>query len=284
MSMRRFDEALTVYTELRESGEETWSVENSMTMAECYRQKGEIDSARLLLEGVADSATGEYQPLTLIKLALLKTIGAQDLTVAVQLAEKAQAEQNIPQDAVTEPVLRLQYASGKMDKAAKSLDQLVELSWPTAAAYYRRAQLAATTGSSEAGRYLDEAISGLTRLTRGERVDYSINANPPSFLALALARAGKPDEARREIKRALKLEPERADIAYNAACAYSLIGDTAQALQWLETAVERGHQELWWARVDPDLDPLRELPRFKKIVNGWDSRIQAMLKKSGSDQ
>jgi hypothetical protein len=57
------------------------------------------------------------------------------------------------------------------------------------------------------------------------------------------------------------------------------MGDTTLALQWLETAVERGYLELWWARVDPDLDPLRELPRFKEIMNDWDRRIQAMLEK-----
>jgi len=162
VSMRQFDDALAAFTEYRESGEETWSVDISMIMAECYRQKGEIDSARHILEGLADSATGEYRSLTLIELALLEAIDAQDLTTAVQLAEKAQAEQNIPQDPVTEPVLRLQYASGKMDKAAKSLDQLVASYWPTAATYYRRAQLAAT-GSSEAARYLDDAVSSLTR-------------------------------------------------------------------------------------------------------------------------
>lgn len=60
------------------------------------------------------------------------------------------------------------------------------------------------------------------------------------------------------------------------ACTHSLTGDTDQALDWLETAVEKGHQELWWARVDPDLDPLRELPRFKQIMTDWDSRIQAL--------
>ena len=53
--------------------------------------------------------------------------------------------------------------------------------------------------------------------------------------------------------------------------------DTTLALQWLEIVVERGHQEIWWARVDPDLDPLRELPRFKEIMNNWDKRIEALL-------
>jgi hypothetical protein len=55
-----------------------------------------------------------------------------------------------------------------------------------------------------------------------------------------------------------------------------LCGDTDQALDWLETALERGYQRLWWARVDPDLDPLRNLPRFQEIMTDWDTRIQAL--------
>jgi len=278
MSMRRFDDALAVCREYRESGEETWSIDISIMMAECYRQKGEIDSARHLLEGLADIATGEYRPLTLRELALLEAISSQDLTAALELAEKAQAEGNIPIDPVDESLLRLQYANGKTDNALKTLEQMPSVS-SYASVPYRRAQIAAAIGSSNARACLDEAISSLTRLTRGELVDYSINADASAFLAMALARAKRSDEARQEIRRALKLEPERADIAYNAACAYSLIGDTALALQWLETAVERGYLELWWARVDPDLDPLRELSRFKEIMNDWDRRIQATLKK-----
>jgi len=95
-----------------------------------------------------------------------------------------------------------------------------------------------------------------------------------------LAHAGKIDSARRQIKWTLKLEPERADIAYNTACTFSLIGDTTLALQWLGTAIKRGYQELWWARVDPDLDPLRKLNRFQNIMNDWDSRLRKLLERN----
>jgi adenylate cyclase len=78
------------------------------------------------------------------------------------------------------------------------------------------------------------------------------------------------------IQRALRLEPEREDIAYSAAAAYSMLGETEKALNWLETAVERGHQELWWAHVDPDLDALRDQPRFEEIMARWDARLRAL--------
>ena len=80
------------------------------------------------------------------------------------------------------------------------------------------------------------------------------------------------------------MEPENAEVAYCAACLYSLLGDTTLALEWLQTAVDRGYLELWWAKVDPDLDPLRELPRFKEIMDAWDKRIQGLLAKSGKEE
>jgi len=72
------------------------------------------------------------------------------------------------------------------------------------------------------------------------------------------------------------MEPESADIAYRAACTYALLGNTEKALTWLQTAVDRGNQELWWARVDPDLDSLRTLPRFMQIMKDWETRQRAL--------
>jgi hypothetical protein len=76
----------------------------------------------------------------------------------------------------------------------------------------------------------------------------------------------------------LKIDPEGASVAYAAAAAYGLLGDTDRALEWLRTAVERGHDELWWARVDPDLDPLRERPDFDRILTDWDTRLRAIYR------
>jgi tetratricopeptide (TPR) repeat protein len=94
---------------------------------------------------------------------------------------------------------------------------------------------------------------------------------------LASARLGDSKRARADIDYALRLEPERADIAYHAAAVYSLLGDSSTALRWLENSVERGHQGLWWARVDPDLDALRDLPRFQEIMSDWDQRLNEMI-------
>jgi len=277
MSMRRYDDALSALAEERRSGEETYSFDNTMLIAECYRQKGKIDSAGFLLEGLVETASAADRPKALIQLARLRAIGANDLAPAMELAKIGTAEHTEKTfDDVSETLLRLQYATGQTDELQETLE---EMGFPRrGSGRYREVQLMEAIDLVGASKRLADATISLTRLRRGE-YNWGDVGIASSFLALALARGGKVDDARQEIRQALKLEPERADIAYHAACAYSLIGDTGQALEWLETAVERGHQELWWARVDPDLDPLRELPRFKEIMNEWDSRIQALLEK-----
>jgi len=238
MSMRRFDDALAVYAEYRESGEETWSADNSLAMVECYRRIGAIDSARHHLEELADSSLLIYRPLIFMDLAKLKAIEMRGHTIATELAEQALAEQDVPNDWVTQPMLlaqlRFRYAGGNMDDIEKTLEELQSFTVQSAIPY-RKAQIAAVSGSINAGLYLDQAILNLTRLSRGEYIYTGgigvLIGEASAYRALALARAGKPVEAACEIKRAIKLEPEREDIAYNVACAYSLNGDTALALQ-----------------------------------------------------
>ena len=277
-SMRRYDDALAVYREYRESGEETGPVSITLAMARCFRQKGAIDSSRQLLEELMQTATGADQPYILRNLSLLRAIGSRDLEAGLKLAEKASDQQNKPESYVTETLLRLQFASGRWEEIGETFEQVKAVT-VTPSFSYHRAQLAAVTGIGNAEMFLEQAIANLTRMSRG-KYSASYLCNGSSYRALALSRLGDSDEAAREVMRSLRLEPERADIAYNAACTYSLLGDTSLALQWLETAVERGHLELWWARVDPDLDPLRELPRFNEIMKDWDNRIQAMIAKS----
>lgn len=54
---------------------------------------------------------------------------------------------------------------------------------------------------------------------------------------------------------------------FNAACAYTLMGETDAGLDCLEKAFAVGfdHEEL--VETDADIAPLRELPRFKEIYN-----------------
>ncbi|WP_299405450.1 tetratricopeptide repeat protein [Acaryochloris sp. IP29b_bin.148] len=66
---------------------------------------------------------------------------------------------------------------------------------------------------------------------------------------------------------ALSLEPENATAVYNKACTYSLQGQLSAALATLEQALQldpRSCQHL--ISTDADLDPLRSIPEFQKLI------------------
>ncbi|WP_426749810.1 DUF6624 domain-containing protein [Myxococcus sp. Y35] len=54
-------------------------------------------------------------------------------------------------------------------------------------------------------------------------------------------------------------------IAYNAACAASLLGEREEALVWLERAVEEGYDNAKHLQKDPDLGNIRSLPGYAAL-------------------
>jgi hypothetical protein len=68
------------------------------------------------------------------------------------------------------------------------------------------------------------------------------------------------------------MDPEGADVQYNAACYFALQGVTERALDCLERAIDVGFNTLEWIQNDPDLDSLRATDRYQKIVKRLSSR------------
>ena len=55
---------------------------------------------------------------------------------------------------------------------------------------------------------------------------------------------------------------------YNCSCLYARLGETARALDTLRQAIAGGYENFGWMKHDPDLDPLRDNPEFKAMVEG----------------
>ena len=53
---------------------------------------------------------------------------------------------------------------------------------------------------------------------------------------------------------------------YNLACSHALLGQADAAIRALEEAVTLGYREVEWARKDPDLDKIRQDPRFAGVL------------------
>jgi len=68
--------------------------------------------------------------------------------------------------------------------------------------------------------------------------------------------------------RAMRIDPEEPSILYNVACVYALQGQTEEAMNCLEKAVQFGFGHKEWIVNDSDLTSLRSLPRFQTLLNG----------------
>ena len=66
------------------------------------------------------------------------------------------------------------------------------------------------------------------------------------------------------------------NMRYNFACALTVLKDTEAAIEILGPVFETAHiDRLNHAKVDPDLDPLREDPRFEAMVASAEARLAA---------
>ncbi|MCO6511963.1 MAG: winged helix-turn-helix domain-containing protein [Aridibacter famidurans] len=94
------------------------------------------------------------------------------------------------------------------------------------------------------------------------------------FLARVLARKGDQAGARKMLKKASEFE-NAADYALLTAMAHLSIGDREAAFREIEAAIRNESVELFVLRHEPNLDPLRQDPRFAALISdievsaGW---------------
>jgi adenylate cyclase len=87
---------------------------------------------------------------------------------------------------------------------------------------------------------------------------------------------GEWDRAREWIDRALLIDPDNVNMRYNFACVLAGYGgDKDEALRLLAGALGvSAATHLKIAETDPDLDPLRDDPRFQKMIDDARKRLQ----------
>jgi tetratricopeptide (TPR) repeat protein len=83
---------------------------------------------------------------------------------------------------------------------------------------------------------------------------------------LSLLNAGRTSEAVRAFERCREIGYRDLVSSFNIVCAYSRAGRVDDALDALEQAYRDGYVDDHAIHTDPDLDPLRDHPRFAEIV------------------
>jgi tetratricopeptide (TPR) repeat protein len=108
-----------------------------------------------------------------------------------------------------------------------------------------------------------------------------------SVKALLLAKAGKRAEAEEMIRRAEEIGSDFGHFhhtAYNIACAYAALGEPGAAVQWLQRTADGGFPNYPYFQVDPNLEPIRNDPKFgefmEKLRGRWE-RLKVVVQSPG---
>ena len=94
--------------------------------------------------------------------------------------------------------------------------------------------------------------------------------NPALWMTLAfdLANLGDPEAAEEACRKAAELDPTRAAAWFKLACFAARRGDIEEAVADLEKACAESEEYREEAKSQPEFAPLREDPRFLRIVAG----------------
>ena len=158
---------------------------------------------------------------------------------------------------------RLLFESGEVEKAVKMFEKAQaarpddfesRVLWGQALT-----ELGCRDEARRANEVAVESIEKHLELNPDEARAYSLGAS-------VLVRLGQTDRSKQWTQQAIKLAPNDPLVLYNAACNFALLGETSNALDGLERAIEAGVAVGDWIKHDPDFESLRSHPRFQAIV------------------
>ena len=108
---------------------------------------------------------------------------------------------------------------------------------------------------------VDEAIAEFREVLKAQ----PSNANAHTGLALILIQQRKFEDAIEALLTLFRLHPEYVN-SYKLACAYALNGDKDKAFEWLSKAAQAGWKNTALMATDPNMDSLRDDPRYAEII------------------
>ncbi len=159
---------------------------------------------------------------------------------------------------------RANFAQGNLERAAALFERAAEIKPDDYQSVCLLIQVYRSLGRDQDSK--DAARRGV-KLAERELTVHAEDPRPAHLGVAALLELGENDRAREWISRALAIDPDDIWTQYNVACGYIKLGDIDAALDLLERSLSRAGPELaQWVKHDSDLDPLRDHPRYQKIL------------------
>ncbi len=103
------------------------------------------------------------------------------------------------------------------------------------------------------------------------RIEAALQLNPKDSRAWVLGALchltlGNEGKCLEWAKKAKEVNPDGNSVAYNTACIFARLGKSEEAIDQLENAIRLGSRNLRYFESDPDLESLRENPRFIALL------------------
>jgi adenylate cyclase len=167
---------------------------------------------------------------------------------------------------------RLRFRQNKLDDAIRHYEKATELMETDVTS---PAMLVTCYSALERQQdAMTAAQTVLARATKALAMDQN-NGVILAYGAIALLTLGQLDRAREWTDRAMLIEPDNMNMRYNFACGFArILGDADSALEMLGPVFEGGDVGfVKHAKADPDLDTLRDDPRFVAMVSAAEARL-----------
>jgi tetratricopeptide (TPR) repeat protein/predicted Ser/Thr protein kinase len=233
----------------------SWQTLLTVALAE-YRQ-GRLDDARQHLEQLLERFPGNVEGL--LALAQIELLRAPDRAIALlsEAARRDPGPYSLGNLGASLLLLR------RYDAAERSLRQALELQPDDPSATLNLADCLILSGQEAEARALYSRVVGIV-----DRMATPGDWRLLGVKAQALAHLGEDGKAVEVIQQALRLTPDNAQLAIEAAVVFVLVGDRGSALFHARQAAARGVNASWFAL--PFFDPLRDEPEFRALSRSED--------------
>ena len=157
---------------------------------------------------------------------------------------------------------RAQFQKGEFERAVRLFERAGQVRDDYQAHFFAAQSYAALRRMGEARVTYRKALAAVKR-----HLDLNPDdARAVTMGAVCLCRLGEKQEGLDWGQRAVAIDPEDAGVSYNVACLFALENEPEEAIRYLEEAVRGGFWHREWAEQDPDLDSLRDHPKYKAIL------------------